>query len=182
LLSQVIFSQESVVQKLSFLQISNGNPFEFIRLDRKSNPEQFKDIVDIATRFNKTATDQINSTRGDIFTQCILEMYRLLENQQPYDPKPEPLLSETPIKMEVRSPGDDGKEFCYSCGIKLDPKTAKWKVARFMFERPSQRRQSSSSEDRPYICASCSTLAFASPLKVTDESIILKLKNVNQNN
>jgi len=180
--SQVIFSQESVHQKLSLLQISNGNPFEFIRLDRKNNSKKFQEVVDIYTRFNERATDQINSTRGDIFTQCILEMYRLLEKQEPYDPKPEALLSETPIKMELRSPGDDGKEFCYSCGVKLDPKTAKWKVARFMFERPSQRRQSSSSEDRPYICASCSTLAFASPLKVTDESIILKLKNVNKNN
>lgn len=180
--SQVIFTQESVQHKLSLLQSSNGNPFEFIQLNRKKNPEKFQDIIDIYKRFNDTATDQINSTRGDIFTQCVLEMYRLLEKQPPYDPKPEPSLSENPIKMEVRSPGDDGKEFCYSCGVKLDPKTAKWKVARFMFERPSQRRQSSSSEDRPYICASCSTLAFASPLKVTDESIILKLKNVNKNN
>ncbi len=180
--SQVIFSYESVQQKISLLDNSGGIPFEFIKLDRQQNYEKFKDILDIYKRFNKTATDQINSTRGDIFSQCILEMYRLLEKQQPYDPKPEALLSETPIKMEVRSPGDDGKEFCYSCGVKLDPKTAKWKVARFMFERPSQRRQSSSSEDRPYICASCSTLAFASPLKVTDESIILKLKDVNINN
>ncbi|MEA5551095.1 hypothetical protein VB713_08920 [Anabaena cylindrica UHCC 0172] len=180
--SQVIFSQESVAQKISLLDTSCGIPFEFIKLDSQQNPEKFKDIIDIYKRFNKTATDQINSTRGDIFTQCILEMYRLLEKQQPYDPKPEALLSEKPIQMEVRSPGDDGKEFCYSCGVKLDPKTAKWKVARFMFERPSQRRQSSSSEDRPYICASCSTLAFASPLKVTDESIILKLKDVNKNN
>lgn len=180
--SQVIFTQDSVQQKLSLLQSSNSNPFEFIQLNRKNDPDKFKDIIDLYKRFNDTATDQINSTRGDIFTQCVLEMYRLLEKQLPYDPKPEPLLSETPIKMEVRSPGDDGKEFCYSCGVKLDPKTAKWKVARYMFERPSQRRQSSSSEDRPYICPSCSTLAFASPLKVTDESIILKLKNVTQNN
>jgi len=179
LLSQAIFIQDSVKQKLSLLQLSDGNPFVFIRLDRENNPEKFKDIVDISARFNKTATDQINSTRGDIFTQCILEMYRLIEKYQPYDPKPEPLLSETPIRMEVRSPGDDGKEFCYSCGVRLDPKTAKWKVARFMFERPSQRRQSSSSEDRPYICSSCSSLAFASPLKVTDESIILKLRSKN---
>jgi hypothetical protein len=45
-----------------------------------------------------------------------------------------------------------------------------------MFERPSQRRQSSSNEGRPYICSSCSALAFASPLKVTEESIILRLE------
>lgn len=50
-----------------------------------------------------------------------------------------------------------------------------------MFERPSQRRQSASSEGRPYICASCSALAFASPLKVTDESIILRLESADRN-
>jgi hypothetical protein len=172
---QIVLSQESVRDKIYLLEQVEGNPFDFVRLDRRQNPEKFQRIVSISKLFTKTATDQINSTRGDIFTQCILEMYCLLENQ-PNDPFLEALLSEQPRMMEARSPGDDGKEFCYSCGVALDPKTAKWKVARFMFERPSQRRQSSSSEDRPHICASCSALAFASPLKVTDESIILKLE------
>ncbi|MEG4350463.1 hypothetical protein QUA74_12025 [Microcoleus sp. LAD1_D3] len=177
LVPQIIFTQESVQQKIRLLAESDGEPFKFIQCDRQQNPARFKDIVNISKSFTKTATDQINATRGDIFTQCILEMYRLLENP-PSDPRPEPLLSEQPSIKEVRSAGDDGKDFCYSCGVTLP--NAKWKVARFMFERPSQRRQSSSSEDRPYICASCSALAFASPLKVTDESIILKLEPVNQ--
>lgn len=177
LITQIIFTQESVQQKIRLFAESDGEPFKFIQCDRQQNPARFKDIVNISKSFTKTATDQINATRGDIFTQCILEMYRLLENP-PSDPFPEPLLSEQPSIKEVRSAGDDGKHFCYSCGVSLQD--AKWKVARFMFERPSQRRQSSSSEDRPYICASCSALAFASPLKVTDESIILKLEPVNQ--
>jgi hypothetical protein len=178
LLPQIIFSCESVQKNLRLLEESLGNPFEFIKLDQKHNPDRFKKVTEISRSFKKTATDQINSSRGDIFAKCILEMYRLLEKQQPYDQLPEPLLSDKPRIMEVRSPGDDSKEFCYSCGVALNPKTTKWKVARFMFERPSQRRQSSSSEDRPYICASCSALAFASPIKVTDESIILKLKQI----
>ena len=177
LVTQRIFTQESVQQKIHLFAESEGEPFKFIQCDRQQNPARFKYIVNISKSFTKTATDQINATRGDIFTQCILEMYRLLENP-PSDPFPEPLLSEQPSIQEVRSAGDDGKSFCYSCGVTLQ--NAKWKVARFMFERPSQRRQSSSSEDRPYICASCSALAFASPLKVTDESIILKLEPVNQ--
>ncbi|MGK7875590.1 MAG: hypothetical protein AB4426_20505 [Xenococcaceae cyanobacterium] len=180
LVTQIILSQESVQQKLTLLEQSKGDPFLFIELDREQTPDKFKEIAKISKIFTKTATDQINSTRGDIFTQCILEMYRLLENK-PRDPLPVPLLREQPRMMEGRSPGDNGKDFCYSCGVALNPKTAKWKVARFMFERPSQRCQSSSSEDRPYICASCSALAFASPLKVTDESVILKLEPANQN-
>lgn len=185
LITQILFdfdsiqkSYESVQQKLSLIKESKDDPFDFIRLDRKQNPDKFQEIAEISQLFDKIGTDQINSTRGDIFTQCILEMYRLLENK-PSDPLPEPLLSEQPRMMEARSPGDDSKEFCYSCGVAIDPKTAKWKVARFMFERPSQRRQSSPSEDRPYICASCSALSFASSLKITDESIIVKLKSAN---
>ena len=171
---QLIFSRESIQQKLTLVQASQGNPFEFVRLDVQRQPKQFEKIVAIADNFSRTATDQINSSRGDIFTQCITELYRLLELTE-FAPFPEPLLTEKPILPEVRSPGDDSKEFCYSCGVSLDPKTAHWQVLRFMFERPSQRRQSSSTEGRPHICASCSALAFASPLKVTDESIILQL-------
>jgi hypothetical protein len=172
--SKLVFSQDSVQEKLALFQDSKGDPFEFVRLDAQRNPEKFKTIAAIAKNFDKRATDQINATRGDIFTQCVTEMYRLLELQK-FEQRPEPLLTEQPTLPEMRSPGDDSKEFCYSCGVALDPKTARWQVLRFMFERPSQRRQSSSGEGRPHICASCSALAFASPLKVTDESIILRL-------
>ncbi|BAZ11473.1 hypothetical protein NIES4071_32990 [Calothrix sp. NIES-4071] len=175
LMGKVIFTPESIQEKLRLLNESNGSPLDFVKLDEKKNPEKFREIRKISTNFTETATNQINSTRGDIFTQCVFEMYRLLENK-PNDPLPKPLLTEDPILGEMRAPGDDSKEFCYSCGVKLDPKTARWQVLRFMFERPSQRRQSSSSEGRPYICSSCSALAFASPLKVTDESVVLMLE------
>lgn len=177
LTAKIAFSREWVREKSSLFQRSQGNPFDFFRLDREQNYGKFKKIEELAKAFSKTATDQINSTRGDIFTQCVVEMYRLLEiKPEEMDSLPTPLLSEKPAMRAVRSPGDDSKEFCYSCGVEIDPKTARWQVLRFMFERPSQRRQSASSEGRPHICASCAVLAFASPLKVTDESIILQLK------
>ncbi|MEH2047770.1 hypothetical protein [Nostoc sp.] len=177
--AEVIFTQKSIQQKLQIFNESKGEPFEFVKLDEKNNPKRFSEIRGISKYFTKTATDQINSTRGDIFTQCISEMYRLLEENQLNDPLPQPLLTEEAILGEMRSPGDDSKEYCYSCGVKLDAKTARWQVLRFMFERPSQRRQSASSEGRPYICSSCSALAFASPLKVTDESVVLMLEPAN---
>ncbi|MCC5645948.1 hypothetical protein LC607_24030 [Nostoc sp. CHAB 5824] len=180
LTSQIIFSQQSLVQKRSLLQQVNGNPFEFIRADVEQNTDKFKTIVNFARLFNETAVDQINSSVAATFTKCIREMYRLLESKH-NEPLPPPLLSEQLVLPEMRSPGDDSKEFCYSCGVALEPKTARWQVLRFMFERPSQRRQSASSEGRPYICASCSALAFASPLKVTDESIILRLEAADRN-
>jgi hypothetical protein len=173
---KVIFTPDSIQQKLQLLKESRGEPFEFVKRDEQKNSDKFQVIREIAKNFSKKATDQINSTRGDIFTQCISEMYRLLENE-PNDPLPQALLTEQPILPEARSAGDDSKEFCYSCGVALDSKAARWQVLRFMFERPSQRRQSASSEGRPNICASCSALAFASPLKVTDESVVLMLES-----
>jgi hypothetical protein len=176
LCSGIILEQESVQQKLELSRHCQDNPFEFVYLDQQKHPEKFRDIAAIAKNFDKRATDQINSTRGDIFTQCMTEMYRLLEMKpEKFAPLPDPLLTEQPIFSKLRSPGDDSKEFCYACGVALDLKTAHWQVLRFMFERPSQRRQSSSGEGRPHICSSCSALAFASPLKVTEESIILRL-------
>ncbi|MCA2554284.1 MAG: hypothetical protein IM466_11275 [Microcystis sp. M04BS1] len=172
--SQIIFQEDLIEEKQRFLEESDGNPFEFLNKQKQTN--LLKPIQVIAKSFNKTATEQINSTRGDIFTQCILEMYRLLENPK-LETIPEPLLTIGPKTLAARTAGDDGKDFCYSCGVTLDAKTARWRVARFMFERPSQRRQSSSSEDRPFICSSCSVLSFASPLKVTDDSIILRLES-----
>jgi hypothetical protein len=181
LCSGIIFAKESVQQKLELSRYCQDSPFEFVHLDQQKYPEKFRDIVAIAEIFDKRATDQINSTRGDIFTQCMTEMYRLLEMKpEQFAPLPDPLLTEQPIFSKLRSPGDDSKEFCYACGVALDPKTARWQVLRFMFERPSQRRQSSSGEGRPHICSSCSALAFASPLKVTEESIILRLDPAEQ--
>jgi len=173
---KLTFTPESIQQKLQIFNESDRKPFEFVKQDEKNNPDKFSVIRRIAQNFTKTATDQINSTRGDIFTQCIFEMYRLLEENKRNEPLPQPLVTEKAILGEMRSPGDDSKEFCYSCGVKLDPKTARWQVLRFMFERPSQRRQSAPSEGRPHICSSCSALAFASPLKVTDESVVLMLE------
>ncbi|WP_228015899.1 hypothetical protein [Synechocystis salina] len=165
--------------KLALLEETGGDPFRFIKSDYDKNPIYFRKIETIAKSFTKTATDQINGTRGDIFAKCIMEMYRLLElTDSQFEPLPESILTETLLFPRSRSPGDDHKEFCYSCGIGLDPKEAKWQVLRFMFERPSQRRQSASGEGRPHICASCALLAFACPLKVTDESIILKLEPI----
>ncbi len=176
LCSGLVFERKSVKQKLEIIDQSKDNPFQFIRIDIENNPEKYQSVITVAKKFNRTATDQINSTRGDIFIKCLSEMYRLLEiKPEQFDQLPRPLLTEEPILPGLRAPGDDSKEFCYSCGIVLDPKKARWQVLRFMFERPSQRRQSSSGEGRPHICHSCSALALASPLKVSEESVMIRL-------
>jgi hypothetical protein len=180
LMDKIVFRRDFIREKLKLIDITGNDPFKFVELDERHNPDRFSKIKAIAKTFTKTATDQINSTRGDIFTQCISEMYRLLEMKaEDLELLPPPLLTERLVLPELRSPGDDSREFCYACGMTIDAKKARWQVLRFIFERPSQRRQSASGEGRPHICASCAALAFASPLKVTDESIVLKLSPKN---
>jgi len=170
---KVIFKKGSVQHKLLLLDRSKGDPFKFIQLDQQEEAEKFSRIAAISKNFTKTATDQLNS-RGNIFSKVVLELYRLLEGK-PGTKLPEPLLTENPVYSKFRSPGDDTDEFCYACSRLLDNETSRWQTRRFIFERPEQRRQSAPSESRPCICSSCTLLAFASPLKVTEESIILRL-------
>lgn len=173
---KIVFSPEFIEQKSDLFRQVEGNPLDLVARDSQQNTDQFARVKQIARNFDKSATDQIAGVKGDIFAQCIIQMYRLLEmRSDQFDPLPPPLLTEQP-NAQVRSPGDDSKEFCYSCGVALNTKTAQWQVLRFIFERPAQRRQSASGEGRPYICASCAALAFISPLKLTDESIVLKLE------
>lgn len=175
--SSIYLEREPLENLLRCLEDSNGDPFEFIKLDTRRNPARFKNVTPLVKYFTDYATEQINSTTGANFTKCFSEIYRLLSLEK-FAPLPSPLLTATPLTQYARGAGDSGGEFCYSCGIELSQKNKEWQIARFIFERPSQRLQSSSSESRPKVCLSCFALAFASPLKVTDESIILRLSPV----
>lgn len=174
--SKIIFSRKSLEEKRILLEASLGNPFFFLRLDLENKCSKLKVAKEFSTLFSNTGRNQINSSRGDIFAKCLLELYRLVEiSQNQYSSLPNPLLNEFPLVQDWRKAGDDSSNFCYSCGASI-ASSEKWQIARFVFERPYQRRQSSGSSSQPPSCSSCAVLAFVSPLKVTDESIILKLE------
>lgn len=169
----IVFSEIFVRQRLVALSKNDGDPFASILADKSEHRDLFEPVIGISKRFKKTATDQISATKGDIFSKCLLEMYRLIDDPI-YVALPS-LLTEQPDSSTIRSAGDDSRDFCYSCGRSIDAKSS-WKVARFMFERPYQRRQSSANEGQPPICNSCAALSFISPVKVSDKSIILRLE------
>jgi hypothetical protein len=175
-IEKISLPESLVRQKLPLLLKSSSNPFVAIQEDIIQDLDLFSSVAETTKKFTKNATDQISAVRGDIFAICMVEMYRLLEKIQSKSvgELPPPLLNEQCLFPKVRSPGDDSKDFCYSCGVVLEG-SSRWQVARFTFEKPSQRRQSGTGEDRPQICSSCSVLSFASPLKVSEKSIILRL-------
>ena len=84
-------SESFLGEKSKLLREVNCNPFDFVCEDEKRHPEKFVAISGLAKRFQKKATEQINSTRGDIFTQCIAEMYRLMNLEDDFDDYPPPL-------------------------------------------------------------------------------------------
>ena len=174
---KLILSKKSVEEKMALLEESRGDPFKFIQLDRERNPDKFRNVWAISKKFSKTATDQIASSKGAILAKCIRAMYQLLEMDE-FDSLPSTLLSEYPFLSEWRSPSDESNMFCYSCGNVIDSKSKKFEAIRFIFQRPFQRRQSSASEASPRICSTCSSLSFICPLKISEESIILKLTSV----
>ena len=55
-------------------------------------------------------------------------------------------------------------------------------MTRFVFRSPSQRLQSARGEQRPPVCRHCVVLAFVSPLKPSDQSVIIRLDQASQKN
>jgi hypothetical protein len=167
---------QNLIDYKKYLFAQYKNPFLFIEKDRQINTTKFSLAEEISKLFNKTGTSQLNSSRCDIFAQSIKEMYRLLEMTE-YDPLPKSWLHEKPDLMAFRLAGDDNRHFCYACSVKINNLQKKtWEVARLIFERPHQRLQSGGGAKQPRICSSCASLGFASPFKVTKESIILQLE------
>jgi hypothetical protein len=92
-----------------------------------------------------------------------------------------PLLFETSEVLQRRSPGDGTGEFCYVCG-ELLARDDQAQVNRFVFRSPTQRLQSVRGEQRPPVCRHCVALAFVSPLKPSDQNVIIRLDQAAQNN
>lgn len=155
---------DSQIQKLETYKISNLNAIKNISL--------FSD------KFTALAKSQITLTNPRI-TKIISELSTLIEliENERFDSLPKSVFTEYPPPIEVRTPGDDNGNFCYSCGISLKEKEKKWETLRIVFQSPSQRLQSSSGERQPRICSACIALSFASPLKLSHRNIILKLSS-----
>jgi hypothetical protein len=159
--------------KIQLLELSHGDPIRFVEADFENNPEKFSSLSNHAKKFSREAVSQIG-LKSDYFALCILEMYQLMEKDT-FESLPRSVLTENSVSSIARLPGDENKDICYSCGSIINSKEKGWKAARLVFENPCQRRQSSSRDGQPGICLSCMAFAFASPLKVAEKSIILRL-------
>ncbi len=117
------------------------------------------------------AKGQLNTPAGDKFTKILEELLRLLSLSSP-DVEVPPPVSETPFTLDLREPGDKA-DVCYGCGRPLDK--GKLKASKLVFARPSQRLQSGSVQEEPWVCPSCAALALLSPIKPGEGSVLVRV-------
>lgn len=185
-------TQDQLLESEQFLSRANSDPLEFMKQFADQHPQIFKRVYMLTEYFTERAARQINLTTGPNFANIMVEIVRLtnwLESRssnviqaiRAQKLKLRPLLFEAPEMLLKRSPGDGTGEFCYVCGelLALEDKA---QVSRFVFRSPSQRLQSVRGEQRPPVCRHCVALAFVSPLKPSDQSVIVRLDLTGQDN
>lgn len=121
--------------------------------------------------FSLVARQQLSTAVGNKFTKILEELLRLLSLRVPEVALP-PLLADTPWDLGLRKAGDKA-DVCYSCGGSLE--TGKVKATKLIFASPSQRLQSGTGQEEPYVCLSCACLALLSPLKSGDGSVLVRV-------
>lgn len=164
----------------------NDDPIRFLSLFAGEHRPVFDKANALMKFFTERAARQINLTRGDNLANAVVEIVRLTSwlectdevgtvRAQKFNLRP--LFLEKSGLHNGRSPGDGTGEFCYVCGELLMPEDEA-QVNRFVFRSPSQRLQSVRGEKRPPVCRHCVVLALVSPLKPSDQSVIIRLESV----
>ncbi|MGC8876499.1 hypothetical protein [Thermus sp.] len=134
-------------------------------------PEAIQRLKPYLGRFGPLARGQLNTAVGNKFTKILEEFLRLLSLSSP-DAEVPPLVSQTPFALPSRQPGDKA-DVCYGCGRPLGK--GKHKASKLVFASPSQRLQSGSGQEEPWVCPSCAALALLSPIKPGEGSVLVRV-------
>lgn len=134
-------------------------------------PEALRRLAIYLPHFGPNARQQLNTAVGNKFTKILEELLRLLSLEAPEAEVP-PLVAESPFAFGQREAGDKA-EACYSCGKPLSG--GKLKASKLVFASPSQRLQSGSGQEEPWVCFACAALALLSPIKPGEGSILVRV-------
>jgi hypothetical protein len=168
------FRKEQLQPMRDLLNATKGNPFRFIEKDKAARPDIFYPAIRLAARFTERAGNQLATAVGAKFAGVMLEAYWLLDGDVPLTRIPA-IFSAGTLSLAERPPGDASGEWCYSCGVVLRKKDPAYEVRRLLFSSPDQRPQSSASSIRPKACATCAAIALTCPLKISDQTVIVRL-------
>jgi len=126
----------------------------------------------VANRFGATSKRQLATEKGDIFVRVYVEFLRLLDASPGVHLPPLLRLRLGPLALGFRAPGDKA-EACYGCG---QPMEEGYKVSKLIFASPSQRLQSGYNQEEPEVCATCAVVGLASPLKVGEGNVLVRVR------
>lgn len=139
-------------------------------------PRQVREATDGMTR---TGRSQIGP-RPDYITACVDRAQAVVDRvNKGQFAHLRPLLSAEPPLQAARMAGDansKGPRTCYICGVVLDKKEGV-EVSKLVVEKPSQALQSRPREARPLACPTCVQVSTLSPIKPTDEAVIVSLRS-----
>lgn len=159
---------------LEGLKLGADSLQEFWRWLDPASPKAPPAIRQLAThlpRFGLNARQQLNTAVGNKFTKILEELLRLLSLKTP-EVKVPPLMAESPFAFGQRGAGDKA-EACYSCGKPLSG--GKLKASKLVFSSPSQRLQSGTGQEEPWVCPTCAALALLSPIKPGEGSVLVRV-------
>lgn len=138
---------------------------------RKKYEKEFEEILQYASLYTSTAQKQLKVT-GPVVKKLVTETERLLELSSFYG-LPQ-LLTESSVAdlSSTRELGDNPRQVCYICGRATDDG---FEANKLISPSPSQTLQSKSSQENPLVCGTCAALAIVSPIKLSGQSFVIRL-------
>lgn len=168
------YSNSQTAKMFKCFLCEEDNPQRLPAWLKDNHPSLFQQLEQASRGYGAIAKEQLNSARGNIFDKIVWEMVRLAKSEYETYPLPPPL-STDPFASGLRPAGDAHGLFCYSCGKALDTEQQSFKSRRLLFEAPEQRAQSAGSSGPVKVCAVCAGLSFLVPVKITEETLTVRL-------
>ncbi|VCU54957.1 hypothetical protein TTHNP4_00407 (plasmid) [Thermus thermophilus] len=112
------------------------------------------------------------------------ELIRCVEDNS-FDPWPRCVLSPEVPFLLLRDAGDAQGSICYGCGHAL-PRSGgslrAYKISKIVFSKPTVRRQSDydGTDNKARICDLCAVLSLASPLKLAQGSVLVRVGHLDE--
>lgn len=157
-----------------------GSSIAAMAVLEKRFPQDFRELKVLARGYTGTARGQLKVT-GSVVRKYVTECERLLTLSAKDLYVLSPLLSDQLSALALRPASDNVVDACYVCGREFRSKEDRFEANKLVLSSPSQALQSKSTQVQPSICGTCSALAIASPLKLGNQSLVVRLREFPDN-
>lgn len=174
--ASIPFPTDTLERIKRYAEEHNFDLFQCIRAEVNAHPEIYTSIIQLSQHFKRTAADQINHPRGDIFNALVGEWLRLANTpDEACTVQIPPLFSETPVVYASRTPGDNPKDACFACGNRIEKGEHVFETRRMVFTSPEQRLQGGANPSKPRCCVACVAYSYVCGVKPTDDTTLIRL-------